>query len=89
MNESAINGAVIELSGRYPETGRVVNTTCTELLYVISGMGEASTADEQVALSLGDQLLIQPNEAYYIEGNLELYIACTPAWSPDQHMTVE
>ncbi len=85
MKEEAINGAVIELLGRYPESGQAMNSECVELIYVISGKGYAAVEDEQMELVSGDQLLISPNEKYYLEGMLEVYIACTPAWSPQQH----
>ncbi len=32
--DKALHGAVIELSGRYPDTGRVVNELCTTTLFM-------------------------------------------------------
>ena len=39
IGDKDINGAVIELNGRYPEMGRVVNTECKEIAYIIEGNG--------------------------------------------------
>ncbi len=83
--EPDINGAVIELTGRYPETGRAVNTVSKEQVFVLEGVGICAVDDQKVALAQGDQLLIQPGEKYYFDGSLRLYIACTPAWTPQQH----
>lgn len=35
MGDKDINGAVIKLTGRYPDKGRVVNLKCKELSYII------------------------------------------------------
>lgn len=87
-NETTINGARIVLSGRYPETGQAVNTISKELVYVLQGQGQAFIKDQRVSLAIGDQLLIEPNEPYYFDGHMELYIACSPAWQPEQHQHI-
>lgn len=83
--EPAINGARITLTGRYPETGTAFNTVSKELVYVLQGEGRAIVQGQPMALAPGDQLLIEPNETYYFDGTMELFIACTPAWKPEQH----
>ena len=40
LKDKDINGSVIELTGTYPISGRVVNTVCKELAYVIDGSGK-------------------------------------------------
>lgn len=84
-NEPAINGARIVLAGRYPETGMAFNTVSKELVYVLQGEGQATIGGHTTALASGDQLLIEPNETYWFDGTMELFIACTPAWRPEQH----
>jgi mannose-6-phosphate isomerase-like protein (cupin superfamily) len=84
-----LNGAVIVLSGRYPETGRVFNTLCKELGYVIKGSGKVVIEGNEVFLEEGDLVLIEPGEKFYWEGNLELFMPCAPAWTPEQHRTVD
>ncbi len=83
-----LHGAVLEIKGRYPETERVVNEAVTEICYVIAGSGNLVVEDEEVAFSEGDQLLIRPGERYYWDAHATLYMPCTPAWYPEQHIHV-
>lgn len=87
MDDKDINGAVIELDGRYPDTGRVVNEKCKELVYVIEGAGTLTVEGEEIQLAEGDLAMIEPNEKYFFEGKLKLFTPCTPAWYPEQHKT--
>ena len=89
LGDENINGAVIELSGRYPDTGRVVNEECKELAYVISGSGKVVVEGEEVELKEGGLVLIEPGERYYWDGNMTMFVPCTPAWYPEQHKEVE
>jgi hypothetical protein len=89
LGDKDINGAVIELIGRYPNTGRVVNLICKEIGYVISGSGKIVVENEAISLSEGDMILVEPGEKYFWEGNLKLFAPCTPAWYLEQHKEVE
>ena len=40
LMDKPIHGAVIEISGRYPDIGFSRNEVCIELAYVISGRGK-------------------------------------------------
>jgi len=88
LGDEDINGAIIKLSGRYPETGYVTNEACKELVYVISGSGSLVTDKETVELSTGDMALLPPNEKYYFDGTMEMLMPCSPAWYPEQHKEV-
>ena len=89
MEDKDINGAVIELTGRYPDKGRAVNLKCKELAYVIKGAGRAVVEDEEIKLQEGDLILIEPGEKFFWEGNMTMFMPCTPAWYPEQHKEVE
>lgn len=89
MGDKDINGAVVKLTGRYPKKGRVVNLKCKELAYVINGSGKVVVEDKEVSLQEGDLILIEPGEKYFWEGNLKMFMPCTPAWYPEQHKEVE
>lgn len=89
MEDKDINGAIIELSGRYPEKGRVVNMKCKEIAYVIEGSGKVVVEGEEITLNEGDLVLIEPEEKYFWEGNLKMFVPCTPAWYPEQHKEIE
>lgn len=89
LHDKDINGAVIELSGRYPDKGRVVNLKCKELAYVMKGSVNLYVEGKKVELQEGDMVLIYPKEKYYWDGNCTLFIPCTPAWSLEQHKEVK
>jgi mannose-6-phosphate isomerase-like protein (cupin superfamily) len=85
IDDKDINGAVIKLNGRYPDKGYVVNTVCKEMVYILKGTGQLSTPNENQSLQEGDMVLIAPGERYYFEGDLEMFMPCSPAWYPEQH----
>lgn len=89
LGDKDINGAVIKLNGRYPDKGRVVNLKCKELAYIIKGLGKIMVEDREVKLKEGDMILIEPGEKYYWDGNMTMFVPCTPAWYPEQHEEVE
>ncbi|MDD5098455.1 MAG: cupin domain-containing protein [Candidatus Pacebacteria bacterium] len=89
MSDKDINGAVVELTGRYPEKGRVVNLKCKELVYVIKGYGMVIIEDKELKLEEGDLVLIEPGERYFFDGNLTIFIACNPAWHNNQYKEAE
>jgi len=89
MTDKDLNGAVVEISGRYPATGRVMNTECKEMGYVIKGAGKVAIEGAEHALAEGDLVLIEPGEKFYWEGNMTMFIPCTPAWHSEQHQEVK
>jgi len=89
QGEKDINGAVIKLTGRYPESGRALNDVCKELIYVVEGNGTINYADTPHELAKGDVILIQPGEPYYLNGMLTLFISSSPAWYLEQHHNIQ
>lgn len=89
MDENMINGSLIVLSGRYPETGCALNEVSKEMAYVVKGSGRVTVEGKEHALAEGDIVLIDPGEKYFWEGNMEIFMPCVPAWSPEQHRTAE
>jgi len=85
-----IDGADISIHGRYPENGFAVNAKSDLVIRIISGSGKLITGDCEAILSPGDVAFIERAEAYCFEGkNLELFMACTPAWSPKQYRVMK
>lgn len=80
----AVNAAVIELSGRYPDEGWVMNTICTSLVHITQGRGSIEGEHGTTQLSTGDQVLIAPGEKYSFDGSMRLLYVATPAWTPEQ-----
>jgi mannose-6-phosphate isomerase-like protein (cupin superfamily) len=88
LGDRDINGAVIELKGRYPDKGAVMNLKCKELAYVVKGSGRLVIEGKETLLHEGDLALIEPGEKYYWDGNMTMFMPCTPAWYPEQHKEV-
>jgi mannose-6-phosphate isomerase-like protein (cupin superfamily) len=89
LDDPDINGAVITLNGRYPENGCAVNEISKEMAYVIKGSGRVAIENKEFPINEGDIILIDPGEKYFWQGNMELFMPCTPAWSPNQHKIVK
>lgn len=89
LGDKDINGAVIELNGRYPDKGRTVNLECKELAYIIKGSGRLVVESKEIELNEGDLVLIEAGEKYYWEGSFTMFVSCTPAWYLEQHREVE
>ncbi len=84
-----INGAVIDIKGRYPEKGFVVNKVCTEIVLVLEGSGILGLGSESINFTKEDMILIEPNEKYYFDGDCKILAACSPSWYPEQHIELE
>ena len=89
LEDKDIDGTVIKLNGRYPNKGRTVNTKCKEIAHIIKGEGKIVVNNKETKLNKGDLVLINPMEEYYWDGNMEMFVSCTPAWSPKQHKILE
>jgi mannose-6-phosphate isomerase-like protein (cupin superfamily) len=89
ISDETIDFAIAKISGRYPETKRVTNYDCKEIIYVHEGSGKVVVEGQEHALSAGDTVLIEAGEKYYWEGDMHLFISCRPAWTIEQHQTVE
>ena len=90
FDEKDINGSVIAINGRYPESGYAMNEVCKEIVYIIKGSGTLGLADGSTStFSEGDSLFIDTNEKFYWQGNFESYMVCTPAFYPEQHKEIE
>ena len=89
LADKDIDGSVIEVGGRYPDKGRVVNLKCKELVYILSGSGKIVVEGKQTSFKKGDMLLIYPKEKYYWQADSVILAFCTPAFDPKQHQEVE
>ncbi len=88
LGDKDINGAVIEVKGRYPDKGRVVNEECKELVYVLEGEGKLVVEGKETSFKSGDMILLFPNEKYFWEADCEILTVCNPAFYSEQHKEV-
>ena len=86
--DADINIAVVKVTGRFPESGRMVNEKSKEMAFVMEGSGKVVVEGEEIMLAKGDAILIQPGERIYWEGDLTMLMPCTPAWTKGQHKMV-
>lgn len=85
-----INVAVAKINGRFPDQGRLMNTACEEIYYIVSGSGVIHHDSGDFELNQGDQFLIEKNTQYWVEGNnLEIVVSCAPAWFKEQHIHIK
>ena len=93
VHEYGTNGtsdaAVIEINGRYPETGASLNKVAKAVIHIINGQGELVVDGERSSLAIGDVAFIDPEEVYFFEGDFTMFMSCTPPWSPDQYESAE
>ncbi len=85
FDTDVIDTARVCISGRYPEGGYAKNTICSEVAYVLSGTGEICIDCSVQVLNEGDTILINPNQKFFWDGNIELLITCTPKWDSKQY----
>lgn len=89
IGDKDINGAVMEIDGRHPDKGCVVNRVCKEIGYIISGKGYIVVGDKRVDFVEGDLIFIEPCEKYYWFGDkLKMFMPCSPAFYQEQHSEV-
>jgi len=89
LGDKDINGAVIKLNGRYPEKGQVTNEVCKELVFVVEGTGRLVVGNDIQEIQQGDLALLLPGDKYYFEGQLTMFMPCSPAWYPGQHKKID
>lgn len=88
IEDRDVNFAIAKISARYPETGLASNTICKEIVYVQEGSGKIVVNGVEHILNQGDVALIYPNEKFYWDGSMTIHIACTPAFTPEQHIHI-
>ena len=86
-SSKSINIAQVKISDRFPEIGVMWNTKVEEMAYVESGEGIVSINGMSQSIKQGDVILYERHEKVFWDGELTLVIACSPAWTPKQHVT--
>lgn len=89
LEDEMINVAIAEVTGRYPTTGSALNQICKEVAYIAEGSGKVVVNGKEHNLKIGDLVLIEAGEKFHWEGNMRVFISCTPAWTKEQNMHVE
>jgi len=80
----------IQVKGRHPSdvTKQHIEHKLTLICYVISGSGKFIVEELEIEVSPGDAIFIKSDQKYYIEGDLEYLVSCSPAYYREQHEQV-
>ncbi len=90
VDGASMDLAKIELTGRYPERGWVMNEVSYEMAYVLHGSGQFINRNgDTLEVGEGDVVSIETGKQYAWNGTLTLIVPCTPPFDPDQHKEVE
>ena len=88
IEDNDINYCIVEINGRFPLEGRLMNEVCKEMVHVLDGVGNIVIEDKTINLKKDDVILIPPMSKYYWEGKLRLGASCSPAWYKGQSKNV-
>ncbi len=90
FGDKDIDLGLATITGRYPDNGYCVNLKSKELIYCIEGDGTLNFENKTVSFKKGDSILIYPNEKYFWQTNYCIVsMACTPAWTEEQHKLIK
>jgi mannose-6-phosphate isomerase-like protein (cupin superfamily) len=88
INDKTLSSAIAEINGRYPKNGFAVNEISKELVYVLSGNGKIVTKNMEISFSVGDVILVNPQEQYYWKGNFKIFMVNSPKFDPKLHKII-
>ena len=89
-NIETIDGADIEIKGRYPEANFALNKKSDLVVRVLSGTGRLAVRNKEMLLNIGDVAFVGKDEPYFFEGHdLKMFMVCTPAWNVGQYSEVK
>lgn len=89
IEDQDLDFAKVRVTARYPQKGCAVNLKSKEIVYVHEGEGKVVVNETEHALGEGDIVIIEAGEKFYWDGNLHLFISCTPAFTVEQHKVME
>jgi mannose-6-phosphate isomerase-like protein (cupin superfamily) len=81
-----VNLSLAILNGRYPDKGRVMNTVCKEIVYIVGGKGMMEVDGKSFPVAPGDSIFLKPGQKYFYDGKLEMIATCHPTWYAEQHI---
>lgn len=85
LNEKNMDFCINKITGRYPVQGHCSNLNVEELCYVLNGEGTIhKKGSGPISFKKGDIIFINKKEIYCWDGDFEIAIVCSPAWSKEQ-----
>ena len=86
----AFDMAEIRLTGRYPESGLVLNEQCDMVVRVLTGSVTFHREGEGILLSEGATVFVDKGRSYHWKPHVrvQLLVVSTPPWTPEQHKRI-
>jgi mannose-6-phosphate isomerase-like protein (cupin superfamily) len=89
LGQVDLGGAIVEVRGRYPDSGRVVNAECKEMAYILEGDGVIFIEGVETLFTAGDLIVIEAGERYFWDGKFSAFLFSAPAWNAGQFKNVD
>ena len=90
FNKQDLGFSRVQINGRYPATGKVANTACDLIYFVLSGSCTIHVDQTAIQLKQHDAFFLQRNKKYFVIGDQAM---CTlvesPRWTVEQLRKVE
>jgi len=72
--------AIVDINGRFPESGKAVNHQCDEIYYIIEGEWTIHQETGDYIIKQWDAFFFEKGKRYRVEGNnLKINVSTTPA----------
>lgn len=85
-SSAGVDMSVIDITGRYPESGWAVNREVYEMVYIKRGLGSLIIRDaEEISLSEGDVVSVAPGQKFAWNGDMTIVMACSPPFNLQQY----
>lgn len=88
IEDKDINYCIVEINGRFPLNGKLMNQISKEMVHILEGSGTIVVDETTYNLKKDDVVLIMPGQKYYWKGCMRLGASCSPAWTPDQSINI-
>lgn len=90
VSDAPLDIATIIISGRYPETGWAMNDECHEMVVISRGHGRLLLRDGlETVLAAGDAVTVEPKQWFAWDGDMDIVMACQPAFNSGQYNVEE
>ena len=81
--------AVVKMDGRYPESGKIVNTECDMIYYVISWTWTVHHETGDFDIGKWDSFFFEKNKWYWLDSkNLEILLPTAPTRYFEQYKNI-
>lgn len=88
-DEMNVDMSVIEISGRYPESGWALNGEVSEIVYVQRGKGRLYLEGGETEIEQEAVVAVPAGRKFFWDGDMTLIMACNPPFNSGQYSMIE